>query len=122
MEARTYTRVATKHPATITTADGTTLQGTLRDVALRGVFVSGVQLPIQTAVTIRIDLSPVACIEGSGQVARATPDGIGVTLELLADSDSLEHLRHLVLLNTRTSEETTRVAREIDRHLPPPPA
>ena len=115
MEARTFTRVATVHPTTVTTASGATHTGQLRDVALAGVFITGLFLPLTTRVTLVIELSEEARIRGEGVVTRNSPDGIGIALELLADSESAQHLHNLVLYNTRTLDETSKVVGEISR-------
>lgn len=126
---RAFTRVATAHPATVTGPDGVKRSGVLRDVALTGVFIGGVDLPVGSPVRVYIDLGAEAVIDGEGHVARRANDGVGVTLELVAGTESCEHLRKLVLYNTRTFDETSQVVGEISRvsglraidpHGPPP--
>jgi hypothetical protein len=115
MESRTFTRVSTVHPATVTTADGVPQTGRLRDVALAGVFITGLSLPLAASVTLTIELGAGACIQAEGTVSRVAPDGIGIALQLLAGSESALHLRNLVLYNTRTLDETSTVVGEISR-------
>ena len=129
-DQRAFTRVGTAHPAEVTGPDGVVRQGVLRDVAITGVFIAGVQLPVQSPVRVRITLNVDAEITGEGHVARQTSDGIGVTLELVGGTESYEHLHKLVLYNTRTFDQTSRVVGEISRvgglraidPLAPPPA
>ena len=115
MDARHFTRVATVHPATVTTAAGEIRTGQLRDVALAGVFITGLFLPLATRVTLVIELSEDASIRAEGVVTRNSPDGVGIALELLAGSESAMHLHNLVLYNTRTLDETSKVIGEISR-------
>lgn len=115
MDARAFTRVATRHPATVTGPDGVARTGHLRDVALTGVFIAGVALPIDTRVQLAIPLADDAAITGEGHVARSTPEGVGIALDLVEGTESCEHLRKLVLYNTRTLDDTSRVVGEISR-------
>ena len=39
-QQRAFTRVSTAHPAAVTGPDGVVRNGTLRDVALNGVFIA----------------------------------------------------------------------------------
>ena len=115
MDARAFTRVTTRHPATVTGPDGVVQTGLLRDVALTGVFISGVSLPIGAQVHLAIPLADDAAIAGEGHVARSTIDGIGIALDLVEGTESCDHLRKLVLYNTRTFDDTSRVVGEISR-------
>jgi hypothetical protein len=129
-DQRAFTRVGTAHPALVSAPDGVAHAGILRDVALTGVFIAGVRLPVESRVQVRITLNSDAEISGSGRVARQTADGIGIVLELIEGTASYEHLHKLVLYNTRTFDETSRVVGEISRvgspraidPLGPPPA
>jgi hypothetical protein len=126
MDSRAFTRVTTRHAATITDAHGAQHHGELRDVSLQGVFISGVACPVDTAVAVSIPLAPEVGITAQGRVVRATSEGVGILLELLVDTDSAEHLRRLVLLNTRNGEQTQHVVDELESHVGlkrvPPPA
>ena len=115
MEARHFTRVATVHPATVTTATGEVRTGQLRDVALTGVFITDVSLPLATRVTVAIELGADADIRAEGVVTRTSAAGVGIALELLVDSESATHLHKLVLYNTRSLDETSKVVGEISR-------
>jgi len=112
---RAFTRVGTAHPAVVIGPDGVSRTGTLRDVALTGVFIAGVQLPVDSPVRLRITLNIDAEIAGEGRIARLTADGVGITLALIEGSEAYEHLQKLVLFNTRTFDETSKVVGEISR-------
>jgi hypothetical protein len=115
MAARIFTRVATVHPATVTTHAGEIRTGQLRDVALGGFFITGLFLPLASRVAWEIELSACAHIRGEGVVTRNSRDGIAIALDALADYESASHLRNLVLYNTRTRKETNQVVGEISR-------
>ena len=114
-QQRAFTRVSTAHPAAVTGPDGVVRNGTLRDVALNGVFIAGIQIPIDSPVRLSITLNPDAAITGEGRIARLTSDGVGIVLALVEGTESYEHLRKLVLFNTRTFDETSKVVGEISR-------
>lgn len=114
-QQRAFTRVTTAHPATVTGPDGVERTGTLRDVALNGVFITGIQIPIDSPIRLRITLNPDAAITGEGRIARLSADGVGIVLDVVEGTESYEYLRNLVLYNTRTFDETTKIVGEISR-------
>ena len=126
MDSRAFTRVATQHEALVTDERYIVHHGQLRDVSLQGVFIGGVTLAQGSVVTVVIELSPDARISAQGRVVRSTPEGVGIVLELLDSSDSSEHLRRLILLNTRSEPQTKQVVGELESHIGlkavPPPA
>ena len=86
MTARIFTRVATVHPATVTTHAGEIRTGQLRDVALGGFFITGLFLPLASRVTWEIELSAYAHIRGEGVVTRNSRDGIAIALDALGET------------------------------------
>jgi hypothetical protein len=63
---------------------------------------------------VAIILSDEIRIDARGHVARSSAEGVGVQLDLIEGSESYEHLERLVLLNTRTDEQTHKVDVEIE--------
>lgn len=89
--------------------------GTVRDVSLGGVYLTGVD-GVPAGAKCRVDLvlegiEPPLHICLQGHVVRAHDDGVAFQIEHL-DPDSITHLRNLVLYN---SEDPEQIMREWNR-------
>ncbi|QWT46839.1 PilZ domain-containing protein [Azospira inquinata] len=101
-DRRHFTRVLFQTPARLILADGTTLQGEIRDLSLKGALLSP-QTPWQgdsgQSCRLEIDLGEGQTrVTMSGHLAHVSPTQIGLRCEDI-DLDSISHLRRLVELN-----------------------
>lgn len=127
-ELREFTRVPTAF-ATRLSWPGGACTGTTHDVSLNGVFVLCAAPPPAgtSGVEVALELGEEIRIAGRGTVVRGMPTGCAIRFDELDGVESYEHLRRLVLYNSREPE---RVQYEIDSHLglkridpsAPPPA
>jgi len=114
MESRNFTRITTTHKVSVVDEAGNEHTGLMRNASLGGLFVTGIVLPTDAKVTVAIVLSEEVRIDARGHVARSEADGVGIAVDLLEDSESYVHLQRLILLNTRTDEQTKSVGEEIE--------
>jgi hypothetical protein len=117
MDSRNFTRITTSHKVFVIDEAGKEHNGWMRDVSLGGLFVTGIFIPANAVVDVAIVLSDEVRIDARGHVARSNADGVGIMIDLLEGSESYVHLRRLVLLNTRTEEQTQSVGAEIESKL-----
>jgi len=118
-DAREFTRVKVKVEIAVDSESGTApVRGAIRDASANGVFVTTSDtLPEGQPCTVTILLTgdpsgPV--IRANGEIARSTAEGMAVRFTEILGENSFEHLRRLVMYNSR---ETGRVAEEFDEHL-----
>lgn len=116
-DQREFTRIPTVLDADLI-ADGRVLQGSTRDVSMKGLLLTGsgaIASGQDCAVVIYLGGrgAPVR-IRASGQVARTVAGGVAVEFRELIDPESYEHLTNLVRYNARDAQQ---VAAEIDAHL-----
>jgi hypothetical protein len=92
---RRRTRVKAAFTAEVRAA-GRVMTAEVRDVSLKGLLLSGSDLPaVGEACQVVIVLGPGAAIELAARVVRSTGDGAALVVESM-DAESFSHLRQLV--------------------------
>ena len=112
---RSFSRVSVKVRLAVHPEGHQEVVGECSNLSLQGVLVTGAgPLPAGKPCTIRLALDGTAiAIEAHGVIARATADGGAVRFIEIVGVDSLEHLRNLVLYNSRNPDQ---VISEFDQH------
>lgn len=114
---RAFTRIATALATEVKGAGGTA-HGLTRDVALSGIFVvCPTPFPVGSTVSVVLLLGASleeAHIAARGEVVRHEAGGMAIRFDELEGLESYDHLRNLVLLNSRDPE---RVERELESHV-----
>lgn len=105
---REFTRVSTKFNV-IVTADGKSFQSArTRDLSIKGVSIlTEILIPVGSDCRVAIQLgSPDSGIQvrAQGTVVRRTTDGLAIQFKEI-DVDSYNHLRNMVLLNSKDEEK-----------------
>ena len=98
-EKRNISRITFRTNATVK-KDGSVIQGGIRDLSLKGVFIKTQDsLPVQSDVDIEIHLSGAATdlsVQVNGTVVRNSPDGIAFKFSNM-DLDSYIFLKNIVM-------------------------
>lgn len=116
-ENRRFTRIPTALPVRIEHAGGI-LAGVTRDVALKGIFVTGAgELPPDTPVRVEIRLDESAQILADGTTVRSQANGLAIQIGTLEGVESYGHLQRLVLLNSPDLAAADKIESEIQHHL-----
>jgi PilZ domain len=114
--ARTFTRVPVHITTEILTADGRAARGPTHDVSISGLSVeTEMALELGTPCDLRILLATGAApieIEARGSVSRNEGGVLAFHLSTV-DADAFEHLRKLVLYNSRNARG---VEQELEEH------
>ncbi len=107
-DKRKFRRVNVRFDVTLSRKKETDVVGTLRDVAVQGIFVTcESSLPMGAPLDFRIVLhGGIDDVEvlGRGEVVRVEPTGVGVHIKAL-DIDSVQHLRNIIAFNADDPEE-----------------
>jgi len=116
-EGREFTRCRVKVKGEVRLPSGVLLEGQTQDISLKGIwFATERSLPIGNEVKVCLVLSSENenyHIETLGRVVRVDQGGVGIEFTEI-DSDSIEHLRKLVLYNAQDADI---VHDEFDAHL-----
>jgi len=107
-EKRKFTRVPFRTEIMISTADGTLMSNSLKDISLGGAFVCLDQTFCPgTRCNLQIDLIGPATllrIVIESEVMRVTNEGMGLNFVKI-DIDSLVHLKHFIKLNSQNPDQ-----------------
>ena len=108
-DKREFSRVETHPRARLALPTGEEIMTAfITDVSLGGVLIEGeceLELDSEVAVTVMLGEDPVEhVIEAIGKVIRCDARGIAVEFTELEDTESLEHLKKLILYNTQAPE------------------
>jgi len=116
-ESREFTRSPVRVRTQVRLASGVLLEGQARDVSLKGIlFATERALPKGTAVRVAMVLAiggQELRIETEGAVARVGEGAVAIEFTQI-DSESVEHLRNLVLYN---APDTDQVEKEFAEHV-----
>lgn len=105
-DKREFSRVETHPRARLTLPTGEEIMtGFIVDISLGGMLIEGAcDLELNSEVMVTVLLGEDAAgqvIEAIGKVARCDARGIGVEFTELESTESLEHLKNLVLYNSQ---------------------
>jgi len=105
-DKREFSRVETHPRARLTLPTGEEIMtGFVVDISLGGMLIEGeceIELNSEVAVTVMLGEEAAGqVIEAIGKVARCDARGIAVELTELESTESLEHLKNLVLYNSQ---------------------
>lgn len=108
-DKREFSRVETHPRAKIALMTGEEIvTAFITDISLGGVLIEGecdLELNTEVAVTVMLGEEPAErLIEAVGKVARCDARGIAVEFTELENLESLEHLKNLILYNSRAPE------------------
>lgn len=116
-ELRRFTRITTALPVRVFHTGGV-LTGMTRDVALKGLFVTGAgELPPDTPVRVEILLNDAAVIFADGTTVRSQANGLAIQINTLEGVESYGHLQRLVLLNSPDLAVANRIETEVQQSL-----
>ncbi len=115
---REFTRVTRAIDATLTAGERV-LTGRVRDISLKGVFVtcpSGWDAGTECDVVVQVPPSegPEWRVEAKGCVARSGPEGVAVQFHDLVGLESYWNLRNLILFNAADPEKAEQ---ELEAHV-----
>ena len=113
---REFSRVPVHLQAEVTLDGGTCLEGTLENLSLKGGFLRSAAAPAPgTPCDIRLHLEGTELeVHAQGTIVRPGPGGVAIQFSEIVGIDSLEHLRNLILFNTRDPHQ---VEQEFHDHL-----
>jgi len=107
------------HVTTTVSRGATRVSGKLRDVSMKGVFVTcdASGLTGGEACSVEVVLSEEVRVSLKGHVVRAEPTGLAIVLDEIP-VESFHHLQQLVIYN---ADDPERVERELTERLSSPP-
>jgi hypothetical protein len=117
LDAREFSRCLVTAKVEVRLDSGVLVEGRSRDVSLNGLwFASERSLPVGNTVKVMLVLNAGGTehrIEVHGHVVRVDEGGVAVEFTEI-DSDSVDHLRRLVMYNAESAEQ---VETEFNSHL-----
>jgi hypothetical protein len=110
---RRFSRVRVPFDVMLTTLDGVTVSGALRDIAIQGAFITCESL-LDLGTEVEVDITLHGGVEDihivtSGEVVHQEAEGLGIRFTGL-EPDSVGHLRNLIVYN---ADDADRVLTEI---------
>lgn len=118
-DLRECTRCKVKLDAQVRLANGILLEGQTENISLKGLFFRTEKtFPLDTLVKVHLYLTGTEGKESldlKGTVVRIEATGMAIQFTEV-DSDSLEHLRRLLIYNSK-NEEVEKVHQELDEHI-----
>lgn len=110
---RRFSRVRVPFDVSLTDANGACIAGSLRDVAIQGVFIT-CSPSFAHGTTVDVDIAlhggeEDIHVESQGEVVHREEDGLGVRFTAI-DPDSVAHLRNLIAYN---ADDADRILDEI---------
>lgn len=116
---REWTRIDHALDVTVTLDDGTTLEGTTRNLSANGFLIEGVMGVKPGAAgevcMARHDPEGSLVIRGRGEVVRSDDRGTAVTLTLLNGEESYTAIRNLIVYNA--AEDAAQAEQEFQDHI-----
>ena len=117
-ERREFTRVPITVEIEVASGEGEIISSHAEDVSLKGLYVRcDNPLPVGTKCQVVVYLGArdsELSAQATGEVVRLNDAGMGIVFTELIGTESLEHLRKLVLYN---ASDTNTVEREFSSHL-----
>ena len=113
---REFSRVPVHLRAEVTLDGGARVDGTMENLSLKGGFLRTAAAPAPgTPCDIRMHLEGTEIeVHAQGAVVRPGDGGVAIQFTEIVGIDSLEHLRNLILFNTRDPHQ---VEQEFHDHL-----
>ena len=116
---RTFTRVHVKLEAELQSGGKVLIKGTLGDISLNGVYLNckgilAVNTNCDVSVLLDGGLGTVS-IQAKGTIRRVEESGMAIQFTEIIGEDSFDHLRNLILLNSR--EQAKQVEQEYHGHV-----
>jgi hypothetical protein len=116
LHRREFSRVQVHLRAEVTVAGIRLPEGTMEQLSLKGGFFRCGAPPVEGArcdVRLHLEGTDIA-VHAQGHIVRRGPDGAAMQFDEIVGVDSLEHLRNLILFNSRNPAQ---VEQEFHDHL-----